>query len=291
MFPDRMRADGGACLVLGFIALAALACSTPIQHGLDEPAANEVVAALERGGIAAEKLRDEAAGPSAFIVRVEQGDAVRALELLRAAGLPRGHRNGFAEVYAQPSLVPTATEERARYVEALSGEIQRTLESVDGVVAARVHLVLAEQDPLAEDGKPRVPAQAAVLLKARPGQPPIKDVEVQKLVAGSVPGLAPAAVAVVILPGAAEPSVERPPYVELGPFRVASSSRPLALVAIALVLAVLALLSLLLLYMARRLSAAQRALARAPRTQPSRLDVNYPPLSGAGAKISSSTPP
>src|SRR4029079_8098004 len=105
-----------------------------------------------------------------------QADAVRALELLRAAGLPRGQRTGFAEVYGQPSLVPTATEERARYVEALSGEIERTLETVDGVVSARVHLVLEESDPL--DGKSRVPAQAAVLLKTRPNLPQVKEADV-----------------------------------------------------------------------------------------------------------------
>jgi type III secretion protein J len=302
-----MRADDRACLralragakvVLrarsgGWLAALALAlavgCSAPIEHGLDEPAANEVVAALRRGGVAAEKVRDESAGGTGFIVRAPQADTVRALELLRAAGLPRGHRSGFAEVYAQPSLVPTATEERARYVEALSGELQRTLEAVDGVIAARVHLVLAEQDPLAEDGKPRVPAQAAVLLKARAGEPPpIKEPDVQKLVAGSVPGLAPASVAVVILPGAAEASPAPLPYADLGPLRVEASSRPIALLAIALALAVLALLSLLLLYMARRLAEAQRALA-GPRQAASATSRTV--LSAAGARTSSSTPP
>src|SRR5262249_34361542 len=160
-----------------------------IQHGLDEPSANEVVTALERAGVGAEKVRDEAAGGNGFIVRVAPGDVVTALDLLHSLGLPRGRRSGFAEVYAQPSLVPTATEERARYVEALAGEIARTLETIEGVVHARVHLVLAETDPLAIDGKPRVPAQAAVLLKMRTGVAPLKEADLQKLVAGSVPGL------------------------------------------------------------------------------------------------------
>jgi len=153
-------------------------------------AANEVLTALERGGIEACKTRDESNG-EAFIISVPKVQAVRALQILQSLGLPRGRRAGFGEVYKQASLVPTPTEERARYLEALAGEIERTLETVDGVVTARVHLVFAEPDPLAMDGRPRVAAQAAVLLKVRPTPPGLREADVQKLVAGSVAGLAP----------------------------------------------------------------------------------------------------
>ena len=76
-------------LALTLIALAGLGCSTAIQHGLDETAANEVLTSLERAGIAASKRRDEG---GAFSVRVAAGDAVSALELLRSLGLPREPR-------------------------------------------------------------------------------------------------------------------------------------------------------------------------------------------------------
>ena len=247
-----------ATVIVAFLLLAA--CSTPIRHGLDEPSANEVMTALERAGIGAEKARDDASGPSAFLVRVAAGDVVRALDTLHALGLPRGRRTGFAEVYGQPSLVPTATEERARYVEALSGEIERTLETVDGVVNARVHLVMEETDPL--DGKPRVPAQAAVLLKTRPNLPLVKEADVQKLVSASVPGLAPAAVVVVAVPAA---EVQPPPALApVGPLRVSPGTRSLLLGALAAALGVLAALALLLLFTARKLAAAQRELAPRP---------------------------
>ncbi len=148
-------------------------CSTSILHGLDERGANETVAALERAGIGADKQVDDdgvAAGSAsavAFKVRVGHADEPRALEVLRGLGLPRDRRHGFAEVYGQPSLIPTASEERARYLDALAGEVARTLEVADGVVSARVHLVPAEIDPLAGDGKPHTPARAAGLIKAR----------------------------------------------------------------------------------------------------------------------------
>ena len=186
-----------------FVALALVsgACSTNILHGIDERAANDAARALERAGIGAEKIGEESSGAGAgtrFTLRVARGDEARALDLLRALGLPREPRHGFSETYGQPSLIPTPSEERARYVDALAGELERTLETVDGVVSARVHLVLEEADPLAVDAKPRSAARAAVLIAERPGHPPIAREDVQRLVAGSVAGLDAAAVSVVV---------------------------------------------------------------------------------------------
>jgi type III secretion protein J len=237
------------------IALAVIVtgCSSNLLHGIDERAANETIAALEHGGIATEKVIDDAS-PATFTVRVARGDAAKALSLLRSLGLPRDRRHGFAEVYGQPSLIPSASEERARYLDALGGEIERTLETADGVVSARVHLVLEETDPLAVDPKPRTAARAAVLLKARGGRAPLSEADVQKLVAGSVPGLLPSAVAVVVTsaPDATEgvPSA----LAAVGPLRVTSGSRPLLVAAIIVGLAVLALLAVLLMLTARRLA-------------------------------------
>jgi type III secretion protein J len=149
--------------ILVAIALGATACSTNLLHGLDERSANETIVALERAGIATEKVADEGSA-TAFTLRIARHDVGKALDLLRSLGLPRDRRHGFAEVYGQPSLIPTPSEERARYLEALGGEIERTLETADGVVSARVHLVLEETDPLSADAKPRTAARAAVLL-------------------------------------------------------------------------------------------------------------------------------
>jgi type III secretion protein J len=234
------------------VVVLAIGCSTPIQHGLDETAANEVLTALERGGIEACKTRDEGNG-EAFVISVPKVDAIRALQLLQSLGLPRGRRAGFGEVYKQASLVPTPTEERARYLEALAGEIERTLETADGVVTARVHLVLAEPDPLGVDGKPRVAAQAAVLLKVRPASTPLREADVQKLVAGSVAGLLPEAVAVVVTPTAEAPSRRTPTLASVGPLQVDPASRKLLLIALLGGLAVIAALAVLLLITARRL--------------------------------------
>jgi type III secretion protein J len=141
----------------------------------------------------------------------------------------------------------------------LAGEIARTLETVEGVVSARVHLVLPEPDPLAVDGKARVLAQAAVLLKVRAGRlAPIGERDVQKLVAGSVPGLDMSAVAVVVTPAPELPATSGMGLVALGPLRMTPDSRGVLVVGLLAALALVALLAGLVLALARRLATAQR---------------------------------
>lgn len=231
-------------------------CSAPIHQGLDETTANEMVTSLQRAGIGAGKSRDD---DGTFSVTVAKGEVLAALELLRSLGLPRGSRAGLSEVYKQPSLVPTPTEERARYMDALAGEVARTLETVEGVVSARVHLVLPELDPLSVEGKPRVPAQAAVLLKVRGTAPlPIGENDVQRLVAGSVSGLEPRAVAVVMTPARDMAPGPAPGLVSLGPLRLSPGSRGIVVGGLLVGAALLSLLSALVLLLSRRLAAAER---------------------------------
>jgi len=250
---------GGARIVVASLVWTGLAgCTTGILHGLDEPAANEALAALERAGIGAEKAVEEGGGQSsggAFALRVSRGDAARALDVLRVRGLPRERRHGFAEVYGQASLIPTASEERARYLEATAGEIERTLETAEGVVSARVHLVLEEVDPLSLDSKPRTGARAAVLIKAAQGRTPLAESDVQKLVAGSVPGLDNRAVAVVVTAAPESSEGNLGPLASVGPFRVTPSSRAPLIAVLAIGLSAIGLLATLLLFSLRRRSA------------------------------------
>jgi type III secretion protein J len=267
----RRRPRVGARWLLVALVATTAACSTNILHGIDERSANDATAALERAGIGAEKLPDEgtASGSGAsYTIRVAHGDGTRAVDLLAALGLPRDKRRGFAETYGQPSLIPTPSEECARYLDATAGEIERTLETVEGIVSARVHLVLEENDPLAVDAKPKSTARAAVLLKARPGATPIATADVQKLVAGSVAGLDATAVSVVVTSAAAPGEETMAALAPLGPLRLSPGTRPLLVGAVVAVLLVLALLATLLLVTARRLAALERAASDNPARVP-----------------------
>lgn len=186
------------------VALAGCA-REELLHGLDEPQANEVVVALDEGGIRAEKEREDAVD-GGWTVSVPPRDASAAHRVLSERALPRARPAGFGEVFGKGSMVPTPTEEHALYLHALGGELARSVEAIEGVVEARVHLGLARPDPL-RSGTAPLPS-GAVLVKCRPAAcPAVRALEggIRALVAGAADGLDPAAVSVVIAEATAAP--------------------------------------------------------------------------------------
>jgi type III secretion protein J len=194
------------------LALGASACAREgLLHGLDERQANEVLVALDERGVAASKAREDGADER-WRVEVEGGDAARAQRILAERELPRARPPGLAEVFGKGSMVPTPTEEHALLLHALAGELARSLEAVDGVVAARVHVGLREPDPLrpGERGAPR----ASVLVKCRANScAAVRTLEpgLRAVVAGAVDGLEPSAVALVVTEAAEAPPRAPPP--------------------------------------------------------------------------------
>ena len=85
---------------------------------------------------------------------------------------------------------------RSRAAQATAGELARSIESLDGVLDARVHLARPDPDPAGE--APRR-ATASVLVRHRAGPPPVSVAQVQSLVAHAVEGLRADDVAVVLV--------------------------------------------------------------------------------------------
>lgn len=106
---------------------------TLLHSGLPENDANDVVAELSRFKIDAEK-QVEKEGVS---VSVSRSDIERAVNILSAAGLPRKARTNLGEVFQKSGVISSPLEERARYIYALSQEVEATLSQIDGVVVAR----------------------------------------------------------------------------------------------------------------------------------------------------------
>lgn len=195
--------------LLALLALLAGCAGEPLLHDLPEREANAVLVALDEGGVAAEKERQDGSD-AGWTVRVTSGDVARAHRLLAARELPRTRPAGLGEVFGRPGMVPTPVEEHARWLHALAGELATSVEAIDGVVEARVHLGLPAEDPL-RPGE-RAPGRAAVLLKCRPSAcGPLRALEggLRSLVAGAAEGLTPEAVAVVIAE-TAEPAPPAP---------------------------------------------------------------------------------
>ena len=173
------------CLFFALAFLLLAGCSkVGLYSGLNEQEVNEIVAALAADGIDASK---EAAENNTWQVMVEKAQLGTALDLLRAQGLPNDRYVSMGDVFQKQGLVSTPSEERMRYIYAMSQELSQTLRKVDGVVAARVHVVIPANDPLSDKIRP---SSAAVFIKHRP------DVDlrllapaVKQMVAHSIEGL------------------------------------------------------------------------------------------------------
>ena len=191
-----MISSRAARLVLLVVLGVVLGCSARVQHGLDERQANEIQTVLMERGFRARKVVDDGRPPT-WAVEVEPADAADAVRVLAELGLPRARPAGIRELL-KPGLVPDPVEQHALLLEAQSGELARTLEAVDGVLSARVHLV---RPAPTRSGALGAPTKAAVYLRARPAAAThllAMQEELRALVAGSVEGLEPVAVTLVV---------------------------------------------------------------------------------------------
>jgi len=174
--------------------------SHELEAGLSEQDAQEIVVVLHDHGIpaSAAKAIGEKKGEDKWSVVVRGGDQklAEAWKVLRENGLPRQKDKGLDDVFSNAGMIPTATEEKARLLSGISGEISRTLKTIAGVIDARTLVVLPEMSPLLDKNE-RVPPTASVLIKYRGNAPPLPEQDVKNLVARSVEGLQPENVAVV----------------------------------------------------------------------------------------------
>jgi type III secretion protein J len=222
------------------LALLLLGCNAVVAAGLDETDANQIVVALDRANVDGQKEVDPTT-EGKFRVLVARDDVASALSAMRAEELPRPKPAGVLESMDKGALVPSQAAEHAQLVVGTAGEIERTLLSIDGVLAARVHLSLPARDPLRDTAPTK--ATASVLVEHRGAAPPITVDAIQRLVAGGVTNLAPADVVVVTVPRPAPPQAREAQLAHVGPIAVArGSQRPLqgmlgALVASVLVFA------------------------------------------------------
>jgi type III secretion protein J len=88
-------------------------------------------------------------------------------------------------------MIPTQTEERAMFIEALGGEVSNALNRIPGVLEAKTIVMIPEVNDLTQPEKKPLPS-ASVLIKYMPnkeGKAPVPFDEVQAFVANAVPEL------------------------------------------------------------------------------------------------------
>jgi type III secretion protein J len=196
-----------ACLCL-------LGCDAGLLHDLDEPQANEVLALLQRANIEAHKEPSDA---GRWDLTVPRGEQARAWELVQAHSLPKPRPPTLDELYPSAALMPSPQAERARLDAATSRRLEGSLLALEGVLDARVHLV----QPAPSLGcAPEAPS-ASVLLRAARAAPLPSDAELRGLVAGSVEGLRPERVSLLVQRTDTPVPATDAPWASLGPWRVA----------------------------------------------------------------------
>ena len=186
-------------LAIGLLVLAA--CNQQeVFTGLTESEANEITATLLSNGVEATKTSVQDKGVS---ISVGRDNFLSAIKILRDNGLPRPTKEDLGTIFKKSGITSTPFEERVRFTYGLSQEIEKTLNTIDGVVIARVHLVIPDTP---EFGKEIRPSSASVFIKYKSGT----DIEfltpqIRRLVANAIDGLNYAAVNVATVE--AQPAV------------------------------------------------------------------------------------
>jgi type III secretion protein J len=202
----RSQLSSIARLALVFLLCGLLAaCKVQLYSGLTQRDANEMLAVLLQAGIDA----DTVVGKEDMVLRVEQGQMDRAIGLLGARGLPRPKTTTLGDVFKQEGLISSPLEQRARFIYAMSEELSRTLSQLDGVISARVHIVIPERRP---NESTMSPPSAAIFIKYQDdydlnGYVP----QIKQLVANAIEGLSYDKVSVVLFPSNARADLAAKP--------------------------------------------------------------------------------
>jgi type III secretion protein J len=179
---------------------------------------------------------------------------------MRDEELPRPAPPGVLDAVGKGALVPSETAEHAQLVAGIAGDLERSLEGIDGVLSARIHLNVPAPSPLRDTAPPR--GSASVLVAHRGSTPPISADSVQRLVAGGVAGLLPTDVAVIMVSRATPARPSESGLGHVGPIAVARTSLRLLQGALVALVALVAVLAGATLVLHARLSRARGELAQ-----------------------------
>ena len=163
-----------------------------LYSALDEQEGNEMLALLLQHDVGSEK---RAAKDSKVSLYVDADKIPLAMALLRKNGYPKDEFSTIGDLFQADKLIATPYEDRTRYIYGLSQELADTLSRVDGVMTARVHLVIPDE------GDDRTLASAAVFLKHNPNYDLEEHIpQIRSIVASGIDGVDYEAVNVALFP-------------------------------------------------------------------------------------------
>jgi type III secretion protein J len=258
-------------IILIALFLLLCGCKEPLFTKLKEEHANEMISILLRNGIDVDKTLDKK--DQTLSLLVSKSDIPVALSLLKKRGYPRETYKKIIDIFDKQGLISSPMEERVRFIYALTQEVQETLSQIDGVITARVHIVLPKNDPFTENVNP---SSASIFIKYLPGSN-LEDIksDIKFIVERSIEGLKYEKISIVMLPAKAMLDQNdlqwnnilgvRLPADSVGTFRLV-----LGILLTALLIAIASIVFLLM-----RLGKSQQTLSNEPDTiNPSDINVN-----------------
>ena len=183
--PKKLAIMGGvAALVMAIIGVASFYLNRPAYEtlyvGLERSDVNQIGLVLGESGITFDVESD---GTS---VLVEAGKTAQARMLLAEKGLPTSTNAGYELFDNVGSLGLTSFMQQVTRVRALEGEIARTIQSIAGIKAARVHIVMSERANFRrEEQQP----SASVVIRTSGVNAERSANAIRHMVAAAVPGL------------------------------------------------------------------------------------------------------
>ena len=161
---------------------------TPLFTDLALPDSASIAKELDREGVTYELRND------GNIIMVPSDKVARLRMTLAENGLPKGGGVGYEIFDKSDALGTTSFVQNVNNLRALEGELARTIEALDRVQAARVHLVMPERPLFSRD---KIEPSASIVLKVRGALEPGQVRAIRHLVATAVNGLRPQRISIV----------------------------------------------------------------------------------------------
>ncbi|MCU0827243.1 MAG: type III secretion inner membrane ring lipoprotein SctJ [Tabrizicola sp.] len=156
MHTASFRMQGIALMAAAFFLAG---CKEDLNTNLSERDANEIFAVLAENNVTADRVFDAASGT--YTIAVERDHLAKAIILLKERGLPRSVFEDMGAVFTGEGLVSTPFEQKARYTFAITQELSESISRIDGVVEARVHVVIPDPNRITQEV---APARAAIFI-------------------------------------------------------------------------------------------------------------------------------
>lgn len=191
------RRSGAMLARIAFVGLVVglSACKEPLYTGLNERDANMMIMILDKHQVAATRQKD---ADGKYSLNVEASLTAKAVRALAAEGYPKKEYQSLGDIFNNEGLVKTPFEQRARFIHAINQELSHSLSDIDGIVKARVHVMIPETTRFGEERQE--PSAAVFIMHDRNKELDVLTPKIKQLVAHSVAGVKYENVSVVLMP-------------------------------------------------------------------------------------------